>query len=411
MENTKPESPRKLFVPAIIISFFAVIISVPMLSMLTVDITQTFFGNASTIALGQVAQVSTINRAAEVLFAIVMGALTLKFKNKTLLLLGVSFLLISSVGSFLSPNLLWLQIFYILEGGGSVIVAIIGFTLIGELLPTKDKPKAVSYVNAVAFGAIIIAAPAIGIITNIGGWRLNYLWLVLPIAIAALALAYIGIPAKQIAQSNLKQPFYEGYKKVLKNKSAVACLIAGMCGTAGNLAVFSIAFYRQQFLSNLPTPDQINFSTGILMATAILFIVANIFMGHLINRISPITLTIIGIIGNGLFTAIFFIMPNLSAAIIIHMLQIWFFAMAVTPWSVLALDQVPVFRGTMMSLRSIVLSIGAAISTATGGLALTFLGSYQVLGISLGAIILVGVPFIYFFTIDPNRKINKYLPP
>ncbi len=404
MQNIKPESHPRLFVPALIIAFFAVTLSVPMLSILTVDITQTFFSNTGPVALGQVAQVSTINRGTEVFFAIAMGALTLRFKNKPLLLLGVTFLLISAVGSFFAPNLLWLHLFYSLEGGGSVVVAIMAFTIIGDLLPSKEKPRAVSYINAVGFGAIILAAPAISIITNIGGWRLNYLWLVLPLAIAGLALAYMGLPTKQTRPPNSQQPFYRGYKEVLKNKSAVSCLIAGMCGTVGNLAVFSIAFYRQQFLSNLPVADQINFSTGILMAVAVLFIVANIIMGRLLNKMSAITLTIIGGIGNGVFTAIFFLAPNLTAAITLHMFQIWFFAMAVTPWSVLALDQVPDFRGTMMSLRSIVLSIGSAIGTAVGGITLTFLGSYQMLGIFLGVIIIAGFPLIYFFTKDPSKN-------
>jgi len=404
MQKDRSEYPRRLFVPALIVSFLAVTISVPMLSILTIDITQSFFGNAEPIALGQVAQVSTINRGAEVLFAIAVGFLTLRFKNKPLLLLGVSILFVSAVGSYFAPNLLWLQLFYALEGGGSVIVAIMAFTVIGDLLPSREKPKVVSYINAVGFGAILVAAPAISIITNIGGWRLNYLWLVLPLAIAGLALAYMGLPSKQTVPPNSQQPFYKGYKEVFKNKSAFSCLIAGMCGTVGNLAVFSIAFYRQQFLNNTPIADQINFSTGILMAVAVIFIVANIVMGRLLNKISAITLTIIGGIGNGVFTAVFFLAPNLSAAIIMHMFQIWFFAMAVTPWSVLALDQVPDFRGTMMSLRSIVLSIGSAIGTAVGGIVLTSIGSYQVVGISLGVIIIAGFPLLYFFTKDTSKN-------
>ena len=226
----------------------------------------------------------------------------------------------------------------------------------------------------------------------------------LPLAIAGLALAYMGLPSKQTVPPNSQQPFYKGYKEVFKNKSAFSCLIAGMCGTVGNLAVFSIAFYRQQFLNNTPVADQINFSTGILMAVAVIFIVANIVMGRLLNKISAITLTIIGGIGNGVFTAVFFLAPNLSAAIIMHMFQIWFFAMAVTPWSVLALDQVPDFRGTMMSLRSIVLSIGSAIGTAVGGIVLTSIGSYQVVGISLGVIIIAGFPLLYFFTKDTSKN-------
>ncbi len=399
----------KLFVPALIISFFAVTLSVPMLSLLTVDISQTFFGNTGAIAVGQVAQVSTINRLFEVLFALAMGALTIRFKSKPLLLMGVIFLFVSAIGSFFAPDIFWLQFFYAIEGGGSVIVAIMAFTLIGDWLSSKEKPKAVSYLNATGFAAILIASPAISVITNIGGWRLNYVWLVLPLSLAGLALAYIGIPSRQVALvgPKPKQSYYEGYKEVLRNKSAGSCLIAGLCGTAGNLSVFSIAYYRQQFLSNSSVIDQVNFSTVILMVAASLFIVATIVMGRLLSKIRAVTATVIGIVGNGVFTALFFSMQDLSLAIIMHMLQIWFFAMAVTPWSLLALDQVPAFRGTMMSLRSIVLSIGSAIATGVGGLALIFLNSYEILGIILGVIILLGSPLIYFFTKDPTKSITN----
>ena len=246
--SVEQKTPGRLFVPALIIAFFAVTLSVPMLSLLTVDMAKTFFGNAEPVALGLVAQVNTVNRAAEVLFALLMGALTVRFRNRPLLLLGVAFLFVSAVGSFFAPTLPLLQVFYALEGGGTVIVAITAYALIGELLPPKEKPKVVSYLNAIGYGAILVAAPAISIITNAGGWKLNFLWLVLPISVAGLILAYIGIPPKPREQSvSSKTSYFSGFKEVLKNKSALSCLIAGMCGAVSNISIWAAAFIDNNF--------------------------------------------------------------------------------------------------------------------------------------------------------------------
>jgi predicted MFS family arabinose efflux permease len=401
--SAEKESMGKLLVPSLIVVFFAVTLSVPMLSLVTVDMAETFFGNAEPVALGLVAQINTVNRAAEVLFALLMGALTIRFKNRPLLLLGVVLLSVSAVGGFFAPNLPILQVFYALEGAGTVIVTISVYAIIGELVPLRQKPKVVSYINAVGFGAILIAAPAISIITNAGGWRLNFLWLILPTSIAGLILANMSLPRFRKEQSVTATSYLSGFKQVLKNKSAVSCLLSGMCGSVANISIWATAFYRQQFLSDLSVSDQINFNTGVIMVIAVVFIIVSVATGRLLNKISSVPLTVISNLGAGLLTLVFFSMSNLWVTVIIHVTSTAFLAMGLTSWSLLALDQVPDFRGTMMSLRSIFVSIGVAITTAVGGVAFALSGSYQVVGIALAIMIWPGAPLIYFLAKDPNK--------
>src|SRR5512137_2024053 len=102
----------KLFVPALVLASFAVGLSNPMLSMLSTDIANTFFANASPASLGLVAQIGTVNSAAEVAFALLMGFLAVRFRSKPLLLLGAVLLFLSALGSFFAPNLPSLQFFY-----------------------------------------------------------------------------------------------------------------------------------------------------------------------------------------------------------------------------------------------------------------------------------------------------------
>ena len=401
---SEKESVGKLFVPSLIITGFAVGLSTPMLSMLTVDIARTFFGNAEPATLGLVAQIGTVNSIAEVLFALSMGFLAVRFRSKLLLLLGVVFMLISTIGSFFAPTFPLLQFFYALEGGGTVIVTITSAALIGEWLPLHKKAKVVSYTIAVGSIAGLAGIPLIGAITNFGGWQLNFLLLVLPFSVMGLLLAYFGLPYKSHErQGNSEKSYLSAFSQVLKNRSAFVCLIVGILGNAGNNGVFALAFYRQQFMSSLPIPEQINFIVVIWMLAYAMGIVASVVVGRLINRVAAATLLVVGAIGNGLFTILFFSIPNLWLALTLDMIHLWFFMAAVTAWSYLTLDQVPAFRGTMMSLRSIFVSVGYAIALAVGGTALAFFGSYQAVGIALGAIILPGVPLAYFFIKDPNK--------
>src|SRR5512134_2984831 len=100
LQTNTEETPGKLFVPALIIAIFAVSLSIPMLSVVTADIALTFMGTADQTALGLAAQVNTANRAAEAVFALAMGFLTVKLKSRSLLLIGTIFLLTSAIGSF-----------------------------------------------------------------------------------------------------------------------------------------------------------------------------------------------------------------------------------------------------------------------------------------------------------------------
>jgi predicted MFS family arabinose efflux permease len=70
----------------------------------------------------------------------------------------------------------------------------------------------------------------------------------------------------------------------------------------------------------------------------------------------------------------------------------------------LTIEQVPKFRGTMMSLNQAVISTGQFLGTAIGGL-LILLHGYEVAGIVMGALGLVAVAVFSLFVVDPTRKL------
>jgi len=405
-EPAREASPGRLFVPSLIVVTFAVFLSTPILTLLSVDMANTFFGSADAASLGAVAQVGTVNSAAEVVFAFVMGFLAVRFKHRSLLLLGMSLVVISAVGSYFAPTLLILQIFFLLEGGGTVIVNIFALSLVGELLPPKSKSKTVGYIVGVTSLATLVGAPVIGFITNVGGWQSNFLWLVLPTSVSGFGLAYLGLPSihheKPVGAEH--ESFHNAFKHVLSNRSAAACLLGITLVSSVAVPVFAIAFYRQQYLSNVSVPEQINFVVMVVMVAMATAVFASLAVGRLVNRLGAKNLTVTGALASSVLTMVFFYMPNLWGAVALDMLHVGFYFASYTAFSILVLDQVPRFRGTMMSMKNMFYTIGIAIGTAVGGAMLTLFASYQAVGFSIGAMGLFSAAIFFFLTKEPSSE-------
>jgi predicted MFS family arabinose efflux permease len=83
----------------------------------------------------------------------------------------------------------------------------------------------------------------------------------------------------------------------------------------------------------------------------------------------------------------------------------FFLAIQYSAASSLSLEQVPGFRGTMMSLNSASAYIGYALGTGVGGLALLRSG-WEMLSAALGAVFFASV-VIYYLARDPTRVPDK----
>jgi predicted MFS family arabinose efflux permease len=396
---SKKASTGRMLLPSLSAASLAVNISGPVFALLTVDIATTFFGSANQGAIGATSQLGAVNSAAEVVFALMMGVLAVRFKHKSLLLAGLALVAVSAIIGFFAPTLFWLQIFAALEGGGTVMVGITSLTVIGESLPFNKKAKAVSYVVAATSLASLIGMLVIGFVANLGGWRSVLMFFVMPVAVASLILASFALPSRIHKQQSAvrKETYLESFKQVLLNKSAASCVIGGMLISAAAFVVFVFAFYRTQFSTSL------YFTVGIMMIAAVIFIVASLLVGRLANRYGAKTLAVVGAIGNGILMAAFFFIPNLWAALTVHMVGLTFGVVGATAFQCLALDQAPKSRGTMMSVKSVFLNIGGAIGTAVGGLMLIYSFSYQAVGIALGGFSIAAAAVWFFLTKQPTE--------
>ena len=386
----------RFVVSALTISAFAVQISSPTLNLLAVD-----FANTFQVPVGVTAQLGTINNGAEAVFALIMGFLAIRFKHRLLLLAGILFVSVSAAGCFFAPDFFSLQIFFAMEGIGTVMVTIMGATIIGDSTSLNKKAKAISYITAGTFLATLVGTPIIGFITDIGGWRAVFLFFVLPVSVVGLLVAFFSLPSEPRRNQVGGKSFYlSSFRKVLANRSASAALVGAMLGSATTVALFALSFYREQFSQSL------NFTVVVLLVAQSLFVVGSLVAGRLTNRFGSKPLIVIGLVVSGVLTIAFFFMAELWIALTLDMMHVFFSALAFTAGRCLCLDQVPLSRSTMVSLGVIFGSIGAAVGMAVGG-ALLVLFSYQIVGVAFGAIGLGGACIFYFLTKDPYQNMRN----
>jgi DHA1 family purine base/nucleoside efflux pump-like MFS transporter len=387
----------RLFVPSLTILVFSVTLSGFVLSLFLPEIAATFLGSTDQVAIGIASQTGAVNNAAEVILAFLMSVLAVRFRHKSVLLLGAVFVIISAVGCFLAPDFIAFQVFFAMEGAGSAVVAILAFTLVGDTLPFNKKAKAISLLSAGAYMAGLIGTPMMLLIANAVGWRSVFLLYTLPISVAGLVLGYFTIPSKSQKQQPKidKTTYTASFKRILSNKSAVSSLIGGIVGSAAIVDLFVLTFYRQQFLLSL------DLAVVIGLLNMALFVAGSLVSGRLVSRFGSMSVAVICSLISGIFIIVFFIVPILWLALAFNFVHVIFKAFSLPAFYCIVVDQVQEFRGTMMSFQRISENAGRAIGAAIGG-ALLALFSYQALGLGFGAMTIVAAAIFFFLVKQPK---------
>lgn len=390
-------SSAKRFVPSLMLAVFGTGMIDVLGSLFLVDIAKAFFGSSSPASVGAASQILTFSSAAAVVSGLLTGGLSVRFKHKSLLLLGALCITIGAIGCFLAPSFLFMAIFYPFDGIGTIIVGSMAFSLVGELLPLERRAKAVGWIVAAAILAAAIGFPVAGFIAGIAGWRSYLLLYVLPISVVAFALALLSIPFLPHKQQNAlkKEAYLSSFKQVLLNKSAAACLFGNMfLSAAGVWSFFAASFWRQQFGQTQLFVGVITF--GITSVYAIGALVG----GRLVNRVGRKRLAVLTWALRGLFIAAIVFMPDFWTAFTMSMIATLIGGIGLTSGSSLNLEQAPKSRGTMMSMVAMFGSLGSVLGAAAGGVALGQFG-YQVLGVTFGAFGVVAASVIYVLAKDP----------
>ncbi len=136
-------------------------------------------------------------------------------------------------------------------------------------------------------------------------------------------------------------------------------------------------------------------------------IIGGIVGGKLINMIGRKTLTITAILVNGISAILITFMPLMALSVILGFIGGTTMAMIIVGLQSLALEQVPEFRGSMMSISNSLENTGGILAVIIGGLLLNlYNNNFHLLMTVFGVMGIVAVPLLLLFARDPTRPIQ-----
>jgi predicted MFS family arabinose efflux permease len=399
--SSGPTSPKIIFVMALLVAVFAAAVIDVILPISIVDIAATFG-----VLPGTVGQLNSIIAITSVVTALLLAAFGARFKYKTMVMIGVSFIAVCAIGLFLAPSFPMVQLIVLLNGAGSVLIVVTSQTFIGNSYPLEKKAKAIGWIAATGTLANAVGAPIVGFMTGIGSWRSSLIWFMLPTAVVSLIFVFLAFPYNPPEpQMNIKkEPFMKGFKQVLTNKSAVACLTSAFLGSAfvfGGV-VFEVTFLRQVFLVS----PSLAALVGTLVGTAFITVGA-LVGGQVVNRVGRKRLAVAASFLAGLFMLLSFFMQDLGIFLALRWTASFLVGILLAAASNLTLEQVPMLRGTTMSLASAFSGIGTALGVTLAGAVLNLYidatMGFQALGLTIGVLASADALVLLFVAKEPIR--------
>ncbi len=388
-------SVSKLFLPSLVLAGFATQPAETILSLLLIDIAESF-----NTPVGAMGQIRTTAAVLTLISAVAMGVLSVKMRHKTLLIAGLGCFIVSGVGCSLAGGYSTMLAAYSLSGVGLAMVSPMAFALIGRHVPLEERANATGYYIAGNASSFMIGGPVLGYLTGLGGWRYAFLFYMLPIAAAGAALSWIGVPSEDDdASPGSAGSTIDGVKTLLSNRSVLACLLGGLLAKATWQGVISygISFYRDSFQLSR------GWASLLLSGIALAFIVGVLGSGRLINRLGRKTVTFASFLLTGLFSVFYMNLPMLAVSVAVILVMSVVAGLRRNAGQSLSLEQVPRFRGSMMSLSTAGDSLGSALGAGLGGLVLTTSG-YRLVGLALGALGVFSSIIIRLYAVDPTER-------
>jgi DHA1 family inner membrane transport protein len=399
--NTDKVSYGLLFVLVIAFAGFSTNLNNPIAPLIQTEMASTF-----QISIGTAGQVGIYAGFAAIVAGLFMAIFAVRFNHKSLLLVGLLCFTIASLGSFLAPNYAFYQSFISLHGVADVMVIAMGSTLIGEFIILEKRPRAVSILHAAQSSAYIVAAPIGALLASWAGWRSVLGYFLFPVSGFVLLLAFLVLPSSKPVDKKValevKGRYFAGFKPVFSDKSAIGMLVGLLFAYVSSMVgVFTISFFKIRF--HVST----GFGAEILMVIAIIGVLSALATGVIAPRVGrKNTLVVCAFLG-AVFSILSFYLADLWASLILKFLFVWFSAMAGTAGAMLAIELVPKFRPTLMSLFGVFGASGAILGVIIGGRVLDASKSFASMGLVLGGLGMVGLVPTLILVHDPFRTKQK----
>ena len=123
----------------------------------------------------------------------VLGKLADMLGARLIFLASLVLFLVASMFCGLAQDITQLAIARVAQGVGSAGLHLMPQTIVGSVVPPRERPRVLSVIGA-AFPVAILVGPLIGgVITDSWGWRWVF-WINIPVGLIALALAVVAVP-------------------------------------------------------------------------------------------------------------------------------------------------------------------------------------------------------------------------
>lgn len=378
----------RLFVPSLVLSAFATQPPNMITSLLLIEI-----GLSFGVPVGVSGQLRTISSIMGVIIALTLGLLNQRFNSKSIMIAGELMLVISAFGCAYASNFNSLLIAYSIAGIGITMITPMMNTIIGNNVPQEERPKVLGLSAAGNSGAYVICSPLIGYISGIYGWRVVFLILMLPVSFLTLVTSFIGLPNEKIEKNTSFQQLTEGYKTVLRHKSAVFSLLGTMlCWTSflGSLT-YMMSYFRQEIQVALGW-------AGIIFAVlALSKTLGHLTIGRVIKRFGRKNTVVGSIVAMTFFSCGYLMVNELWASLLLACLSCLLAGYMHSSVDSMNIEQVKEYRGSMMSLSFAFYTLGGVLGAGLGGYVL-IIGGYHVLAVLIGVFGLVSGLVFHQFT-------------
>jgi predicted MFS family arabinose efflux permease len=384
----------RFMIPSLTLAAFATQPCETILSLLLIDIAETFKAQ-----IGTMGQIRTTAGSLTLVTALILGVLSIRINHKTLLLTGLGFFIVSGIGCALAQDYTAMLAAYSLSGIGLAMVVPMSLALIGEYVPLDERANAVGYITAGGASSFLIGGPILSFVTRFGGWRSAFLLYMLPVAIIGVVLTWIGVPSNpRSSETGDVGSYLDGIRQVMTNRSAVACLLGGLLAKATWQGVISygISFYREWYQLSR------GWASLVLSGLALSFVVSALLGGRLVNRFGRKTTTFYSFMMVGVFSILYMNSPLYWISLVVFMAMGVMSGIRRNASQSLALEQVPAFRGSMMSLNTAGDNLGSILGAGIGG-AVLLTSDYPLLGVALGLLGVLSALVIKLFASDPTH--------
>ena len=380
---------RRLMTSSLILPYLVIYIPQLIIGLLLIEIAFSF-----DIEVGVAGQLGTTSSIVSAIMALLMGVLSVRYRHKSLLLAGLTVLSISALGCYITPTFGLLLIVFAVTGISFAMVRPMSQALIGSLFSVTERPKVIGYLYGGMALAYVFGPSVINVIDD---WRLTFVLFLLPLTIVSLFLALVAVPSTSSSTPS-SQRYIQGFRAVLQNKSAIACVIANVLfGMAVRvLHFYNVPFYQQQFFVDKA------FLSVIVSGVSLVFVVGSLIGGRLVSQVGRKQLTVICALITGVLTFAYINVPSLWLSLVFLIIATFTTSVRNTAYDSLALEQVPAYRGTMMSLSQFSQNVAWALGNGLGGFILIAF-DYGYMGV-LGITAIIASLIFHVFTIDPTQQ-------